>query len=305
MKYLLTAIKGFSMGASDIVPGVSGGTVALLFGIYEQLLRNVRLGAKALGSLVRLDFTGFKAKFFSIEWSFILPLAAGLASALFILTSIVEKLLKERPEEMAGLFFGLVIASAVVAWGLVTSWKPAEVSMVALVAIVGFILLGFQSGPASDPPLLAYFFAGAVTICAMILPGISGSFLLLMMGMYAAVLGAAHDKEIVPLLIFICGAIVGLAFFSTLLGWLLDKFHDLVLAALIGLMLASLRVLWPWPNGVGFISEDSEEVLSGTGLNLPATAGDAIAPTLLAVVAFVVVVGVTKFANKSAATPAH
>ncbi len=294
-KIALTVVRGFFMGAADIVPGVSGGTVALVFGIYERLLANVGLGAKALGALVKGNVSGFRDRFLEIDWLFILPLGLGLVAALGALSSLIEGLLQDRPEEMAGLFFGLVIGSIVVAWGLLSQKGSTEWALMALVGVAAFILLGFQSGPAADPPLLAYFGAGAIAICAMILPGISGSFLLLMMGMYAAVLGAIHDRDLAIIAVFGVGAIVGLALFSTLLGWLLERYHDPLLAALIGLMVGSLRVLWPWPNGVGIISEEEGESISGTGLGLPED-GQLVLPVVLAVVAFALVVGVSRLA---------
>ena len=283
------------MGAADIVPGVSGGTVALVFGIYEQLLDNVRRGARALGAAVRLDLGGFTAHLRSVEWAFLLPLAAGVGMALVALSGVIEQLLRDRPEEMAGLFLGLVVGSVVVAWRLIHHTTTAGLAVMAAVAVATFVLLGFQSGPVSDPALPVYFGAGAVAICAMILPGVSGSFLLLMMGMYAALLGAVHDRDIAVLGVFILGATVGLALFSSALGYLLDRHHDLVLAALIGLMVGSIRVLWPWPNGVGIISEEAGESISGTAVDLP-SAGDWLWPTVLAATAFVVVVAVGRLA---------
>jgi putative membrane protein len=289
------------MGAADIVPGVSGGTVALVFGIYEQLLDNVRRCARAVGSFVKLDFVGTKNHLFSVQWNFLLPLLAGIGIALVALASLIEGLLETNAEEMAGLFFGLVAGSIVVAWMLLRDRTPVELAIMVGAGALTFFLLGFQSGPVSDPSPLVFFGAGAIAICAMILPGISGSFLLLMMGMYAAVLGAAHDRggaDLVNLAIFMVGAVFGITVFSTALGWLLDNFHDQVLAVLIGLMIGSFRVLWPWPNGVGIISDVEGESVSGTGLELPAS-DEFLFPTLLAVGAFIVVVALTRLAPKS------
>jgi putative membrane protein len=299
MKPLLTFVRGFCMGTADIVPGVSGGTVALVLGIYERLLENVRRCAKAVGSLVKFDFPGIKRHLFDVEWSFLIPLLAGVGAALVALASLIEGLLETRAEEMAGLFLGLVGGSIVVAWNLLNDRSNRELAIMLVVGAVTFALLGFQSGPVADPSLPVFFGAGAIAICAMILPGISGSFLLLMMGMYAAVLGAAHDRsasDLVNLAVFFAGAVVGIALFSTALGWVLDRYHDQLLAGLIGLMLGSFRVLWPWPNGVGIISDVEGESISGTGLGLPETAGDFLAPTALAVVAFAIVVAVARFA---------
>ncbi len=296
----MTLARGFAMGAADIVPGVSGGTVALVFGIYEQLLDNVRRCARAVASLLKLDIAGIRQNLLSVEWGFLLPLLAGIGLALAALASLIEGLLETNAEEMAGLFFGLVAGSIVVAWTLVRNRSPKELAIMVIAGAVVFFLLGFQSGPVSDPSPVVFFGAGAVAICAMILPGISGSFLLLMMGMYAAVLGAAHDRggsDLVNLGIFLVGAVVGITVFSTALGWLLDNFHDQVLAVLIGLMIGSFRVLWPWPNGVGIISEVEGESIPGTALQLPES-GEFLVPTLLAVGAFVVVVTLTRLAPK-------
>ncbi len=301
-RLVLTVLRGFCMGAADIVPGVSGGTVALVFGIYERLLGAIRTGARALGCAVKGDLGGFRRNLAAVDWLFLVPLAVGVLSAIALLSSVIETQLQERPEAMAGLFFGLVIGSIVVAWTLLGEQSPTHLAVMAGIGVVTFALLGFQSGPAADPPLWAYFGAGAIAICAMILPGISGSFLLLMMGMYAAVLGAVHDRDVVPLLVFFVGATIGLGLFSTLLGWLLDRWHDLLLAALIGLMIGSLRVLWPWPNGVGIISEEEGESVSGTGLGLPED-GQLVLPVVLAVVAFAVVVGISRLAPAGSAQP--
>jgi len=287
------------MGAADIVPGVSGGTVALVLGIYEQFLDNIRMGAKCLIAALKFDFPTAIDRFKKIEFGFIIPLFGGLFFAIAILTSLIEGWLANQPEEIAGFFFGLVIASIIVAWGLMhtTSFSENSTELLVIlgVGLLAFYLLGFQSGPVSDPPLWAYLVAGSIAICAMILPGISGSFILLMMGMYAAILSAVHDFDIAALGLFLIGAVIGLAIFSNILGHLIDNYHDLVLATLIGLMAGSLRVLWPWPNGVGLISEEADEVISGTALGSPA--GNFVMPTLFAVGAFVIVIAFTKFAS--------
>lgn len=289
---LITLVRGFCMGAADIVPGVSGGTIALVFGIYEQLLDNVRRGAKAVGSLAKADLRGVVRHLSSVEWGFLLPLLFGILAALAVLASLIEGLLETRPEEMAGLFFGLVAGSIVVAWLLLRDRTSSDLAIMGVVGAITFVALGFQSGPVADPSLLAYFGAGAIAICAMILPGISGSFLLLMMGMYAAVLGAVHDRsssDFAALAVFGLGAVLGLAVFSTALGWMLDRFHNRVLAVLIGLMIGSFRVLWPWPNGVGIISDIEGESIPGTGLDWPSL--DRLwFPLGLALLAFAVVV---------------
>lgn len=290
------AARGFAMGAADIVPGVSGGTIALILGIYERLISSIRTGARSLGRLARGDVAGFFEQFKAIEWTFIVPLLAGVGGAIVALSSIIDRLLADEPEAMAGLFFGLVVASILVAWDLLERRDSARMAVLAVVAVIAFFVLGLQSGAAASPSPIAFFFTGAIAICAMILPGVSGSFLMLMVGMYAAFVGAVHDREITNLLFFMVGAVAGLAVFSTLLSWILERHRDTLLAGLIGLMAGSLRVLWPWPDGVGAIESEADEIVDGTAIELPDSLGDAWLPVLLAVVAFVVVMGLNTMA---------
>ncbi len=285
--------RGFAMGASDVVPGVSGGTVALVLGIYEGLIGNISTGSKALGRLVKGDIKGFVEGLKAVDWLFLIPLAAGLFAAIIVLSGIIEQALHDHPEAMAGLFFGLVIGSIVVARGLLKA-PTAEHALVALaVGAVLFFILGFQSGPIADPPALVLIGAGALASCALILPGISGSFILLMIGMYTVVLNAVDERIISQIALVGIGAIIGLALFSNFLTYLLDNFHDRVMAVLIGLMVGSLRVLWPWPNGVGII--EPEEVIPGTGLELP-NGAPTLVPIVLAVVSAIGVVLISSFA---------
>ena len=282
-------VRGLLMGAADVVPGVSGGTIALIVGIYETLIDQVRAGAKALGMLVRGNLRGFWKQVRELDVTFLLPLAIGILLAVGGLASVLETQLEENPEEMAGLFFGLVAASVLIGWDLISARTSTHLAVVLLVATAIFFGLGFQSGPVTDPSPVVLVGAGAVAICAMILPGISGSFILLMVGMYATVIGAVDDRAFGDLALVGIGAVVGLALFSTLLGWLLDHHGDTVMAAMVGLMLGSLRVLWPWPNGVGVISEEESEVVDGTGLELPA-GDELLGPVALGMIGFVIVI---------------
>jgi putative membrane protein len=278
--------RGFFMGAADVVPGVSGGTIALVLGIYHRLIDNVRTGARSLGSLVTLDVKGFLTQLRSLEWSFVLPLLVGIGTAVLALSHTLETLLEDEPVRMAGLFFGLVVGSVIVAARLLKGgWDPARLGVAAAVAAVTFVVLGLQGGRVQDPALWVYFGSGMIAICAMILPGISGSFLLLMMGMYANVLGIVNDRDLLPIAVFGLGAVIGLALFSQVLHWGLVNHERTLLAGLVGLMVGSLRILWPWPDGLG--SED----VAGTALGLPE--GDVGVPVALAVVGLVVVLGIT------------
>jgi len=231
-----------------------------------------------------------------VDWWLIVPLLVGILGTIVLLASAIETLLEEHPETMAGLFCGLVAASAVSACRLF-DWRGArEVGLIVVSAAATFALLGLQSGPVADPSLPVLAGAGAVAVCAMILPGISGAFLLLMLGMYGAVINIVTDLRYLEAVVFLAGAAVGLALFSTVLGRLLDRARDPVMAVLVGLMAGSLRVLWPWPNGVGVISRHEQQVISGTGLAWPA-ADQWLAPTVAAAAGFAAVLVITQLAR--------
>ncbi len=249
MRYLTDTVRGFLMGAANIIPGVSGGTLALVLGIYERLVHNMRTGAGALASFIRGRFSEGRDRLKEVEWGFLLPLLAGILIATIALAALLEKVLEDQPKPTAAFFFGLVGGSIVIAWRLVDRWGVTPALTGVAVALIAFFGLGLRSGEIADPPILLYVVAGLIAAIAMILPGISGSFLLLMIGIYEGVLAAVNDRELVTLLVIAVAGVVGLALFSTLLDYLLTNFHDTVMAALIGLMLGSMRVLWPWPDG--------------------------------------------------------
>ena len=252
-----TVVRGFFMGAADIVPGVSGGTIALLFGIYNRLVASIRAGSSSLGTMVRLDWDGARSWLGKVEWSFIIPLLVGIALAIFSLAAALRDLLDSRPIEMSALFLGLIGGSIVVVWKLLPIRDPVRIGVAAVTTAAVFVVLGIKDGTSedtvtqfADPALWLYFLAGAVAICAMILPGISGSFILVLVGMYTAVLGAVTDLDLITLAVFGLGATLGLGLFSQALHWALTNHYATILAVLIGLMAGSTRVLWPWPDGL-------------------------------------------------------
>lgn len=272
---LLNVIRGFLMGSADVVPGVSGGTIALVLGIYERLVHAIRTGAGALAAILRGRLGEALSRAKGVEWRLLLPLLAGIALAIVSLAALIEHLLEEQPTNTAAVFLGLVSGSILIAWPLVEEWTAVRYTVAVAVAVAAFVLLGLRSTELGDPALLFFFGAGAIAIIAMILPGISGSFILLMLGMYDAVIGAVNDRDLAVLAVFATGALIGLALFSTVLDRLLRNHHDTVMAALIGLMAGSLRVLWPWPDGT-----------DTANLGAPT---DPLMPVLFALVGFVAV----------------
>jgi len=290
--------RGAAMGAADVVPGVSGGTIALLTGIYDRLIGNIGIGSRSLGRLVRADIRGAIHQLGRVEWSFLIPLGIGLLAAVVLLAGVIEEALIEHPEPMAGLFLGLVAASVLIT-GRDVKWTPGRLTTAGLVGLALFVALGWQGAPVADPEAPALFGAGAVAICAMVLPGISGSFLLLMMGMYATLIDIIDDRLLADAAVFGTGAVFGLACFSTLLARLLARYPHQVLAVMVGLLLGSTRVLWPWPHGVGVVSRQPNEAVSGTGLGWPDAAGGLVSPTILAVAAIAMVLIIGRLARGS------
>lgn len=278
MAHLANVLRGFLMGAADVVPGVSGGTIALVLGIYERLVHAIRTGAGALASLVRGRGREALQRAATVEWGFLLPLLAGIGLAIVSLASLITHLLEDEPIGTAAVFFGLVAGSIVVAWPRVTRWTPGTITLGAGVAAVAFVVLGLRSGEVTDPGLHLFFATGLIAIVAMILPGISGSFIMLMLGMYEAVIGAVDDRLLAEVGVFLVGAVIGLAAFSTVLDRLLRDHHDPVMAGLVGLMAGSLRVLWPWPDGA-----DTARLAAPV---------DPLGPVLLAVAGFAVVLAI-------------
>lgn len=241
--YLMLVLKGIGMGAADVIPGVSGGTIAFITGIYEELIGSIRsFDLAALQKLLKLDLKGFWSH---INGGFLFSVLAGIGLSIFSLAKVMKYLLETHPIFVWSFFFGLIIASAWLVAREVKRWGVGTV--VALVAgIVAAYMITVLS-PASTPD--AWWFimlSGAIAICAMILPGISGAFILLLLGKYAYIIGAVSAFNIPVLLLFAVGAAVGIISFSHLLSWLLLKYHGMTVALLTGFMVGSLNKIWPW-----------------------------------------------------------
>lgn len=277
----LVGMIGFVMGSADLVPGVSGGTVALMAGIYERLVASIRTGAGALSHYLRFDFFAGNKRLARVEWRLLVPLLLGILTAVFVLAGFLSDALDAEPELMSALFFGFVVASTVVAIDELKVPRLEHLFVGLGTAVLTFILLGLRTGTVDDLTLPLAFAGGALAICAMILPGISGSFLLLIVGMYDSVITAVDERDLVLVGAVGLGAAVGLGSFSTGLHWMLARWHDMVLATMLGLMLGSLRVLWPWPAG--------EDGVGDVGLGAPTGDWAVTIPTAIAGFAVVIV----------------
>ncbi|MEJ6656201.1 MAG: DUF368 domain-containing protein [Pseudomonas sp.] len=232
-----------AMGAADVVPGVSGGTIAFITGIYDRLL--AAIGACTPNKLVWLLRGRVRETWQSIDGNFLVALLAGVLTSIATLANLISYLLEEHPVLVWSFFFGLILVSVVLVGREIQRWNVWTISI--LLAGAAFVYLITVAVPLQWPvnPLMI-FLAGAIAICAMILPGISGSFILLLLGLYATVLGAIRSFDVTLLMVFAFGCLVGILSFSRLLSWLLRHARNVTLAFLTGLMLGSLNKVWPW-----------------------------------------------------------
>jgi putative membrane protein len=243
--YLLISARGFCMGAADVVPGVSGGTMAFILGIYDELIGAIH---SINGTFIR-HVLGLRLReaLAQVPWQFLLALMAGIVAAIFLLARPLKHALETHPSLVFAFFFGLVLASVLVVRKRVTRWTPTRIGLLGAAAMGAFVLVGLAPTKTPNDPLFL-FLSGAIAICAMILPGISGSFILVLLGKYEQVIGAVAQLDIVTLVIFAAGCVVGLLSFVRLLRWLLRHYHDATIAVLTGFMLGSLRRVWPWQD---------------------------------------------------------
>ena len=241
--YLVITLKGVAMGAADVVPGVSGGTIAFISGIYEELINSIN--KVNLGTLKILKKEGIAAAWISINGNFLLSLVLGIGLSVLSLARLIRHFLETQPILIWSFFFGLVLASIIYVGMKIQRWNIGTILLLVLGAFIGYIIttLTPHTAEATYPYV---FLSGALAICAMILPGISGGFILLLMGMYKPVLDALHDKNIGLIFTLMAGAVIGLLSFSRLLKWLFDHYENLTLAILTGFIVGSLNKIWPW-----------------------------------------------------------
>jgi putative membrane protein len=237
------ALRGMLMGAADIVPGVSGGTMAFITGIYARLLTAIT--AFDLGLLRQVLGGDFKAAWIRVDGAFLAALLAGILASVLTLARLISHLLVTQPLLLWSLFFGLILASALVILQRIEHWSMATlVGIAAGMLVAAFV--GLSSTIAFPGGIAGFFLAGFLAICAMILPGISGSFILVLLGMYARVLGAIETFDVLPLAVFAAGAACGLLAFARLLRFLIERYHSPTMATLTGFLVGSLPVVWPW-----------------------------------------------------------
>jgi putative membrane protein len=297
-EYMGLGARGFCMGCADVVPGVSGGTMAFILGIYEELVESIRV----LGSMdffravFRFDL---KEVFRIFRWKFLGSVLAGIALAVLSLAKGLEWLLENHPVYIWSFFFGLVLASIITVSQRQKHWTFAAIVAILAGTIMAYIVVGMVPLQTPEAPWFL-FLSGVLAICAMILPGISGSFVLVLLGKYQFVLGAVNDRDFVPIAIVGAGCVVGIISFAQVLSWLLKRYHDMTIALLVGLMVGSLRKIWPWKVTL-------ETILDRHGIEVPVVqqnvlppewGGELLAAVVLAGFGFVVVLALDNMANR-------
>lgn len=243
MKFFFLILRGMGMGAADVVPGVSGGTIAFITGIYEELVFSIKsINANAIKKLFKEGIASFWK---TINGNFLLAVMTGILISVFSLAKLLKILLDNHPELIWSFFFGLIIASAIYIAKQIPKWNAGVViSLIAGTAIAYWITV--ISPSETTTAWWFIFISGSIAICAMILPGISGSFILLLLGKYAFIIDAVSELKIKVIAVFAVGALVGIIAFSNILSWLLKKYHNITIALLAGFMIGSLNKVWPW-----------------------------------------------------------
>lgn len=231
------------MGVAELVPGVSGGTIAFVAGIYEELITSINNVHPSLISVWRKE--GFKAFWLKLNGNFLIALFVGMLISIFSFSKLITWLLENKPIPLWSFFFGLVLASVLFVAKAIKKWGAVTVLLLVFGAIVAYFVTTLPPSQNSDS-LPYLFFSGALAVCAMILPGISGSFILVLLGSYKTVLDAVDDKNFKILITVTLGVIFGLLSFARLLKWMFEHYRNITLAILTGFILGSLNKIWPW-----------------------------------------------------------
>ncbi|WP_010135358.1 DUF368 domain-containing protein [Ochrovirga pacifica] len=300
--YFVISLKGMAMGAADVVPGVSGGTIAFISGIYEELLTSI--SNVNVSVLKTLKNDGLKAAWKQLNASFLLALMLGIAVSVISLAKGISFLLVNHPIMVWSFFFGLVLASIIYVGKQINQWRVQEIVALVLSGLVAYYVTIAEPMVSDDASLWFLFLAGALAICAMILPGISGAFILVLLGAYQSILEAVHSRNLQVIMVVGAGAVVGLLSFSKVLKWLFVNYKNITLAGLTGFIVGSLNKIWPWKLTLSTrINSKGVEVPVLQKSILPQNfEGDAHLWTaiLLAICGFAIILLMEKIASKKA-----
>ena len=293
--YISLYLKGVAMGSADVVPGVSGGTIAFIAGIYEELLDSIR--SINLSSVKLLFSKGVVSFWKEINGTFLVVLLAGILTSILSLARLITYLLANHAILVWAFFFGLIVGSVYFVATKIKKWNvPVIISGIIGIAIAYYITITVPAETSQSLPFI--FLAGFIAICAMILPGISGSFILLLIGKYEYILTALKNIDLSVIITFSVGCVAGLLSFASLISWLFRKYHDLTVALLTGFMIGSLNKVWPWKEVLEFrVNSHGEEVpliersvLPGVYENLTGNDPQILAATGLALVGLIIII---------------
>lgn len=258
MNLVLNLFRGVLIGIAEVIPGVSGGTIALIVGVYQRIIDSAAAVSEIAANALKLRFAEIPKSFRQIDFKLLLPLLGGMLLAIFAAAAIIEPLLESSPETMRGLFFGMISLSLYVPYKMAArKWMTRDFLVAFLAAGFSFVLLSLPRAAEATPALPIVFFAAALAVCALVLPGVSGSFLLLAIGFYTPTISAVNERDFAFLGVFALGAILGLLLFASALSWLLENKRKLTLVVMTGLMVGSLRAIWPWQDELGGLQPPS------------------------------------------------
>ena len=296
--YIIISLKGMAMGAADVVPGVSGGTIAFISGIYEELLNSISSFNLSLFSVLKNE--GFMKVWKMVNGRFLLALFIGICISVLSLAKLIENLLENHPILIWSFFFGLVLASIIYIAKQIKIWNIKCYLYLIFGLIFAYYITTLNPVLTQNSSPWFLFLAGMIAICAMILPGISGSFILVLLGAYKPILNAINTKDFFSIIIFMAGAILGLLTFSRVLKWLFSKYKNYTLALLIGFITGSLNKIWPWKetltwrtNSYGIKEPFNQQSISPLSFEGDAQLALAI---VLALIGFVIILGMEKIA---------
>ena len=299
--YIVISLKGMAMGAADVVPGVSGGTIAFISGIYEELLASI--SSVNLTTLKVLKTDGIKAAWNAINGNFLMALLLGIFISIVSLAKLISWLLEHKPILVWSFFFGLVLASVFYIGKQISKWDVLTIFLLLIGTGIAYYITTLQPLISENSSPLFLFLAGALAICAMILPGISGAFILVLLGAYKPVLEAIHTKDFTLITILAFGAIIGLLSFSKVLNWLFNHYRNFTLAILTGFILGSLNKIWPWKETLTWRlnSHGDKVALNEQSISPYAYDGNSqiAMAILLAATGFVIIILLEKIANKA------
>lgn len=288
------------MGAADVVPGVSGGTIAFISGIYEELLNSISSFNLSLLSVLKKE--GFNKVWKMVNGPFLLALLLGISISILSFAKLIETLLEKHPIVIWSFFFGLVLASIIYIGKQITNWTKLGVLFLILGALLAFYITTLNPMILANSSPWFLFFAGMIAICAMILPGISGSFILVLLGAYKPVLNAINTKDFFNIIVFMAGAVIGLLTFSRVLKWLFSTYKNYTLAVLIGFITGSLNKIWPWKETISWRtnSKGVEVAFNTSSISPFSYEGDSqlIMASLLAIIGFCLILLLEKLAIK-------